>query len=310
MTVPGSTTRLDIGENDCGQRLDRFLASKIPDHSRSYFQKLIREGLVLYNGSPCPDPDFKISSGSVEISFPEEKPREITPEKIELDVIYEDNELLVINKAAGIVVHPAAGNWSGTIVNALAGRDKFFISETEDENLRPGIVHRLDKDTSGCLIIAKNASSQFKLSKLFSSREVKKTYAAITYGFPLKDTERIETLIGRHHIDRKKMAVVEKNGKEAITIYNVVKKGIVEDAKLALLDVQILTGRTHQIRVHLASRKAPILGDTVYGGKQSYPAPRQMLHAWKISFPHPETGKLLELESLLPCDFREICDKF
>ena len=310
MTNPSSTIRIDIEEIEYGQRIDRFLASKITDRSRSYFQKLIREGLVLYNGRPCPDSDFKISSGTIEISIPEEKPREITPEKIELDVIYEDKELLVINKAAGIVVHPAAGNWSGTIVNALAGRDEFFQSETGDENLRPGIVHRLDKDTSGCLIIAKNSSSQFKLSKLFSSREVKKTYAAITYGFPAKYAEEINTLIGRHHVDRKKMAVVEKNGKEAITIYKVVKKGVVDNVKLSLLDVQILTGRTHQIRVHLASRKIPVLGDTVYGGKQNFPARRQMLHAWKISFPHPESGKLLELESPLPSDFQEICDRF
>ncbi|OGV33440.1 MAG: hypothetical protein A2020_07755 [Lentisphaerae bacterium GWF2_45_14] len=298
-----------IEDEYLGERLDRFIVAKIPGYSRGYFQKLIKNGSVTYNGNPCPDPDFRIKPGILEITFSEEKPREILPEKIELDVIYEDKSFLVINKAPGIVVHPAAGNWSGTIVNALAGRGKFF-KEKAAGNLRPGIVHRLDKDTSGCLIVAKNSSAHFKLTRLFSARKVEKTYAAITYGVPIKDTERIVTLIGRHPIDRKKMSIVEKNGREAITIYEVVKSGIVDDVSLALLDIKILTGRTHQIRVHLASRKIPVLGDTVYGGHQDFPAPRQMLHAWKISFPHPESDKLIELESPLPCDFQEICDRF
>jgi 23S rRNA pseudouridine1911/1915/1917 synthase len=292
-----------VDERYDGERLDHFLACAIPEYSRSFFQKLIKGGKIKYGSDDCPETKCTVRKGvNISIEMPEEKKKNLTGEDIPLDVIYEDEDMLVVNKAPGMVVHPAAGNWDGTVVNALLGRDGEFAEKLEDGS-RPGIVHRLDKDTSGCLIIAKNPASQFQLAKLFQERKIKKTYAALVCGFPPKNKEKIITKIGRHPVNRKKMAVVHKNGRLAVTKYEVIKRGRIENVPVSLLEVQIETGRTHQIRVHLAYNHLPILGDKVYGGKQTVEAPRQMLHAWKISFPHPKTGELMEIESPFPDDF-------
>jgi 23S rRNA pseudouridine1911/1915/1917 synthase len=302
-------TILKIDESISGLRLDQALAKLIPDSSRAHLQKLIKDGNVKLNESVCEIPKTKIEQNdSVEITFPEEEELGLIAEKIDLPVLFEDKDLIVINKPPGIVVHPAAGNWTGTIVNALAGRDSNFTEELQSDDLRPGIVHRLDKDTSGCLVVAKNPESQFKLSKAFAERNVKKTYAALVFGHPKRNSERIETLIGRHKTNRKKMAVVERNGKEAISLYKTIEKGFIDKTPVSLLEVEIFTGRTHQIRVHLAYKKLPVIGDTVYGGKQSIQAERQMLHAWKLSFPHPTNGKEMNFESPFPEDLKTLLE--
>ncbi len=302
-------TEITVEEKFHGSRIDRFLAESFKSYSRAYFQKLLKEGRITCDGKVLTMPKLPVSTGNiVRIDFPEIKPRTISAQDIPLDILYEDNDILVINKPAGMVVHPAAGNRDGTIVNALLGRDAEFTDKLMDEE-RPGIVHRLDKDTSGCLVIAKNPIAQFALSHAFQYRKVKKHYAAIVYGDPKEDEEELISLIGRHPVHRKKFAVVEKGGKTAISRYKVLKRGKIDDVPVALLDVEIETGRTHQIRVHLAHLKLPVLGDDVYGGRQKLDTPRQMLHAWKLSLSHPVTGQMMDFESPFPGDFAEFADK-
>ncbi len=296
---------LTVDERYDGERLDHFLACAIPEYSRSFFQKLIKAGKIKYGSDHCPVTRCTVRKGiKVSVEMPAEREKSLIAEDIPLDVIYEDEDMLVVNKASGMVVHPAAGNWDGTVVNALMGRDEKFAEKMEDGS-RPGIVHRLDKDTSGCLIIAKNTSSQFQLAKLFQERKIKKTYAAIVCGYPPKNKDKIISNIGRHPVNRQKMSVLHKGGRLAVSKYEVIKRGKIENVPVSLLEVQIETGRTHQIRVHLAYNHFPILGDKVYGGKQTIEAPRQMLHAWKIAFPHPKTGELMEIEAPFPEDFIE-----
>ena len=301
---------LTIEENGSGVRLDVFLSTKFPERSRTYIQKLIKNGGVSLDEKVNKTSKTTVTPGiKITIDWPVEKNYELPKgEDFSFAILYEDDDLIVIDKPSGIVVHPAAGNWTGTVVNALIGRDKDFADSFPDEDgpetqQRPGIVHRLDKDTSGCLVIAKNALSKQRLSESFASRNVKKTYSALSYGVPSKHSGELITLIGRHPVNRKKMAVVKKNGKEAITIFNVKKTGTIEGVPVTLLDVNILTGRTHQIRVHLAHMKLPVLGDKVYGRNQKLTVPRQMLHASKIVFPHPTTGKQISVNSPYPEDF-------
>ena len=299
-----------IASSDDLCRIDKFLHSKFPDYSRTFFQELIETGKVMLNNKHVTKKTAVCINDEIEIVWPSKTPSLIPqPEKFNFDILFEDEDMLVINKPAGMVVHPAAGNWSGTVVNALLGKDENFLEKLNAEDSdeisfnRPGIVHRIDKDTSGCLVIAKNIISKNRISESFADRKVKKIYKTIVIGKPQKQKDRIETLIGRHHIHRQKMAVVNHNGKEAITIYDLVRVFEYERETLSLLDVQILTGRTHQIRVHLAYKKLPILGDSLYGGKQKVEAPRQMLHAWKIELPHPRTKEILTIECPLPDDF-------
>ena len=301
---------LIVNADDTGMRLDLFLSAKILDYSRSFFQKLIKNGNVSVDKIVNKIPKKTLSSGMIiDINWPIERNCEIPKgESFSYTILFEDDDLIVIDKPSGIVVHPAAGNWDGTIVNALIGRDSSFIDKFADETdvfdvQRPGIVHRLDKDTSGCLVIAKNILSRQRLSASFAARDVKKTYSALSCGVPRRFKGEITTLIGRHLVHRKKMAVVQKNGKEAITLYRVEKNGKVDGVSIAQLNVNILTGRTHQIRVHLAYIKLPVLGDKVYGGNQKLIVPRQMLHAREIAFPHPTTGKIITVVSPYPEDF-------
>ncbi|MCF7792071.1 MAG: RluA family pseudouridine synthase [Victivallales bacterium] len=297
------------------KRLDAFLSSEFKEYSRTYIQKLIKNGFVAVNSKFIRIPKTSVSGGDcITVSWPNEVNKiELTAEEFKFDILFEDNNLLVIDKPPGVVVHPAAGNREGTVVNALLGRDEAFAEKLAVDSsdvtaaLRPGIVHRLDKDTSGCLVIAKNIICKNRMSALFSERKVKKTYYALTYGVPEKDKGMIENLIGRHPVNRKKMAVVErKNGKKAVTVYEVIKKGCIDNIPTALLKVNILTGRTHQIRVHLASLKSPVLGDSTYGGNQKISVSRQMLHAGELTFSHPFTGKTLNIVSSFPEDFQKI----
>jgi len=291
-------------------RIDKFLAGKYSDFSRTFVQKLIDEGNVTVNNS-IPTQKYILKFGdviSVEVPKKEEQTF-LEPENFNFKILYEDEDVLVIDKPAGVVVHPAPGSHSGTVVNALLGRDNDFMEKfCSDENtalMRPGIVHRLDKDTSGCLIIAKNMLSLNNLSKAFAEHKIKKEYKALIYTIPQDIKGKIETLIGRHPVNRKKMAVVTRNGKEAITYYHLERSGTINNIDVSLLSVNIVTGRTHQIRVHLSYKKMPIIGDIIYGGKQRISAPRQLLHAAKIEFPHPISGLTITATSEYPTDFQK-----
>ncbi len=296
-----------VPEGTENARLDRVLASLINDSSRSFLQNLIRKGAVKVDGQINTVPKTLISEGMIlAVNFPEQKSFELLAEEFDFPILFEDSDLLVIDKPAGVVVHPACGNPDGTVVNALIGRYPGLLDEEDETGQRPGIVHRLDKDTSGCLAVALNGQAHYKLSEAFAGRQVRKRYLAIVSGSP-EDSGCIETLIGRHSVHRQKMSVVERNGKNAITKFKVLKRGRWEGVKLALVLVEILTGRTHQIRVHMAHLKTPVLGDTLYGGRNpSLTAQRQLLHAWKLSIPHPVSGETLDLTAPLPDDFKRI----
>ena len=295
-----------VPEQFDGLRLDLCLVRFCPERSRSRIQTLISGGHVKVNGTPCSRPKTAVAAGSViELeNVPDElPPQEAEPENIPLQVLYEDDSLLAVNKAPGMVVHPAAGNWSGTLVNALLGRESEEFGEMDP--LRPGIVHRLDKDTSGCLVVAKTPQALARLAESFAARKTSKTYLAVVYGHLTPKEGEIRTLIGRHPVDRKRRAVVKKGGKEAHSAYKVVREGVVDGVPASLVEVRIFTGRTHQIRVHMSHIGHPLAGDSMYGGARKLPAPRQMLHAWKLTLPHPETGRILSLEAPLPGDFTE-----
>ena len=294
-----------------GTRLDRCLSRLIPDSSRAYLQKLIKSGAVRCDGELCTVPRQPVAGGMrIEVDMPEAESSAPPPaaEPFAFDILYEDEWLLVIDKPAGVVVHPAAGNPSGTIVNALLGRYPEWERLFAGVGARPGIVHRLDKDTSGCLVVAKTPDAQFKLGTAFAERKTAKTYLAIVRGEPPRPQGELAGMIGRHHVNRQKMALVERGGKEALTRYRVLGQGELTGRKVALLEVMIMTGRTHQIRVHMASIGLPVLGDELYGGVRGveFPVPRQMLHAWRLSLPHPADGRTLEFVSPIPADFREV----
>ncbi len=286
-----------------GIRLDVFLAEHKPDLSRSQWKLLIQGGLVKLNGAPC-KPNHALKSGDVvEWTLPEEKPEELLPEEIPLNILYEDEALLVLNKPPGLVVHPAAGNESGTLVNALLFHDPVF--ESLD---RAGIVHRLDKDTSGVMVVAKTAPAMAELQRQFKARETEKEYLALVWGNP-PARDRIETLIGRHPVHRKKMAVLKAGGRKAISGYETLER--FTDA--ALVRVCIETGRTHQIRVHMAYSGYPIIGDALYGRARkhllSVRPERQMLHAARLVFNHPVSGKRLSFEAPVSDDMHQLMDK-
>lgn len=282
-----------------GERLDVFVTRRLPELSRSHAHRLIAEGLVTVDGRQI-KPAERITAGArVEVTIPPpERPATLQPEAIPVTILFQDLDLMVVDKPAGLTVHPAPGHPTGTLVNALLALspDLKGISGT----LRPGIVHRLDKDTSGLMVVAKNDRAMRALQRQLKEREVRKTYLALVHGVPKPADGRIEAPIGRHPKNRKKMAVVP-NGREAVTRYRV--REVIAGGKYALLEVEPVTGRTHQIRVHMAAIGHPIVGDAVYG-KRSPVVERQFLHAWKLGFSMPLGGREVEFESPLPADLR------
>jgi len=284
-------------------RLDAYLAAKLPDLSRSRIQTLIREQYILLNGNPAKPRDSVKSGDSISVVIPEAVPDIAAPQDIPLDILYEDDHILVLHKEHGIVVHPAPGNPDGTLVNALLHHCKGQLSGIGGVE-RPGIVHRLDKDTSGCLVVAKSDIAHQSLSTQFSERStMEKLYLAVTHGIPAKEKDTIFTHIGRHPVNRQKMAVINPpGGKTAITDYETLATDLA--TKTALVLCHLHTGRTHQIRVHMHHLGTPIRGDPIYGKKHELPTPRLMLHAWQLTFNHPVSGKKLHFTAPPPEDFR------
>lgn len=305
------TTEFTISPEMAGSRLDRCLADLIPGSSRSFLQKLVKDGRVLADGQTVTLPRMAVKSGMrLQVIIPAPPDTAPAPEPFEFDIIYEDHCMLVIDKPFGVVVHPAAGNHTGTVVNALLGRYPQLSQTFCDSDGRPGIVHRLDKDTSGCLAIAKTPDALYKLGQAFAEHTAKKCYIAVCRGIPERKRGELTTLIGRHPVNRQKMAIVERNGKTAITAYEIVGTKTINGVPLALAKVNIATGRTHQIRVHMASLHLPVVGDALYNRHPAFPGvERQLLHAWQLSLPHPETGEMMKFTSRLPEDIRSVASQ-
>ncbi|MFA5239860.1 MAG: RluA family pseudouridine synthase [Phycisphaerae bacterium] len=307
---------VQVGNQIKERRIDKYLHGRFSNFSRVMLQEAIKAGGVKVNGKVV-KPSFKISPGDkIELTLPELPGKDISPEDIPLNIIYEDDDIIVLNKQPDMVVHPARSNTHGTLVNALA-----FYSDKLSSGLgefRPGIVHRLDKNTTGVMVITKNDVAQWKIAKQFEQRKTKKSYLAIVHGTPELTADRINAPLGVHPKIRVKYAVRPETGREAITFYEVIEafRGF------SLLEMTPKTGRTHQIRVHLSSIKHPIVADDMYGGKLVYPwqladeAPavqepvisRVALHAWTLEFNHPTTKKQVKFEAPLPADMQNLLD--
>lgn len=286
----------EVDENWDAERLDRYLSEIYAEQSRSFFQKLIKEGHVTVNQA-VQKANYRLKAGEiVEFEIPDAVPVQIEPENIPLDVLYEDDDLLIVNKPKGMVVHPAIGHYSGTLVNAIMYHCKESLSGINGE-IRPGIVHRIDKDTTGSLIVCKNDEAHTKIAAQIKEHSVTRKYVGVVAGNFKEDGGTVEGAIGRHPVDRKKMAINEKNGKPAITHYRVLQP--LKSA--SYMEFSLETGRTHQIRVHMASISHPLLGDTVYGSqKNPYKLQGQALHAKTIGFVHPSTGEYMEVSAPIP----------
>lgn len=294
---------LSASDADCGVRIDKFISDNLEELTRSSIQSLIKTGEVLVKGNSV-NKSYKLQSGdSIEVIIPEPQPLNTVPENIPIDIIYEDEDLLIVNKPKGMVVHPAHGNHTGTLVNALLYHCGDSLSGINGV-IRPGIVHRIDKNTSGLLIVAKNDTSHVKLSKQIRDHSFTREYEAIAVGSFKNETFTVDAPIGRHKTDRKKMCVTYENSKNAITHGTVLK----QYGGFAHLRLKLETGRTHQIRVHLAYIGHPVLGDDVYG-KPYKNLTGQCLHARKIGFIHPRTGEYLEFTSDLPEYFVSVLNK-
>jgi 23S rRNA pseudouridine1911/1915/1917 synthase len=302
------TETILIDRSQPGERLDVFLRSIFHGVSRGAIQRLIEEGHIKVNGRTVKPTHTPRAGEEVSVYWPEARPAEARPEEIPLDIIFEDSDLLVLNKPPGIVVHPAAGNEEHTLVNALLHHCRGQLSGIGGV-ARPGIVHRLDKDTSGCLVVAKNDAAHLALAKQFAGRSLEKVYLAILCGELPQNRGDIRAAIARHPSHRKRMAVTEQAGREAWTAYKVIER-----LKGATLVETILhTGRTHQIRVHFQHLGYPIAGDETYGKRHNlrlkeltnYSAPRQLLHAYKLGFDHPRTQKKVRFQAPWPEDFQE-----
>lgn len=310
----GRRIRLAVAPEEAGLRLDLFLTGREIGLSRSQVQRAVEEGWVRVNGTPVRSGRKLKAGDEVAVDLPEARPSGVLPEAIPLAILYEDASLLVIDKPAGMVVHPAAGHAGGTLVNALLHhcRDLSGIGGV----LRPGIVHRLDKETSGLLVVAKSDEAHRGLAGQFKLHEVRKTYQALVYGEPGEDGGRIEAAVGRHPTDRKRMSTQSRRGRSAVTVWRIRERYGVA----ALLEVDIETGRTHQIRVHLTDLGHPVVGDRVYGGAgrirsvgdsaaraRMKTMDRQALHAWRLAFAHPVTGEKMQFTAPLPEDMAGLC---
>lgn len=285
-----------------GERLDKYVSMLFTEQSRSFFQKLIKEGHVTVNDQ-IEKANFRLKMDDlVKVEIPDAVETQILPENIPIDILYEDDNLLVVNKPKGMVVHPSAGHYSGTLVNAIMYHCKNSLSGINGE-IRPGIVHRIDMDTTGSLIVCKNDESHVSIAEQIKVHSVNRRYRGIVYGSVKEDKGTIHAPIGRHPIDRKKMAINEKNGKDAITHFKVLERF----ANYTYMEFKLETGRTHQIRVHMASIGHPLLGDTLYSnGKSPYKLQGQTLHAMTIGFEHPKTKEYIEISAPLPEYFEKI----
>ena len=297
-----------VTENDINKRLDVLCSSLDFGISRSMVQKLIKDEKILVNNNISKE-SYKVKYGdSIEINIEKPKETSIMPQDIKLDIVYEDKDIVVVNKPKGMVVHPGNGNKEGTLVNAILNYCKDSLSGIGGE-IRPGIVHRIDKDTTGLLIVAKNDKAHINMSEQIKEHKVKKTYIALVKGLVKENEATINMPIARSKTDRKKMSV-DKNGKEAITHFKVLNRYITDKGKYTLLEIVIDTGRTHQIRVHLSEIGYPVIGDEVYSkGKNEFGVRGQFLHAERLEFDHPITNKKMKLEAKLPDEYINILNK-
>lgn len=307
MHIKGSFTIL-VDKPDVGKRLDVVVASNISGCSRSLAAILARNGKILVQGQGK-KPGYRVSAGDKICGhIPPPEPVLFKPESIKLDILFEDNHLIVINKEAGLVVHPAPGHYAGTLVNGLL----YHCPELSGigGEIRPGIVHRLDKDTSGAIVVAKNDVVHNNLSIQFKSKKIKKEYLALVHGEMESDIGTISLPVGRHPVDRKKMSTISRKGRSAETLWKVRERF----QGVTFLELNLKTGRTHQIRVHCSKINHPIIGDSVYcsrklGKNLSKSAPRQMLHAWRLGFTHPITQKFMSIEAPIPQDMSKILNE-
>lgn len=301
-----SQISLQADETYMDERLDKFLSAMLPDQSRSYLQKIIKDGNVLVNGEPKKS-SYRLEDGDeVTADLPELKSPDIEPENIPLDILYEDDSILMVNKPKGMVVHPSAGHYTGTLVNAVLWHCQGQLSGINGVS-RPGIVHRIDKDTTGVLVVCKNDAAHNAVAAQLKEHSITRKYRAIVHGVIKEDEGTVDAPIGRHPTERKKMASGVKNGKRAVTHYRVLERF----QGYTYVECQLETGRTHQIRVHMASIHHPLLGDSVYGpAKDSHHLEGQTLHAMVLGLIHPVTGEYLEVEAPLPEYFENLLKKF
>lgn len=294
---------ISVPQESCGERIDRYISDTIEGLTRSAVQGLLEKGNVLVNGKKV-SKSCKLKGGEeLSVELPEPQPMDALPEDIPLDIVYEDSDLLVVNKPKGMVVHPAHGNYTGTLVNALLHHCGDSLSGINGV-IRPGIVHRIDKNTSGLLIVAKNDAAHLHLAEQIKAHSFTREYEAVAKGFFKETSGTIDAPIGRHKTDRKKMCVTQENSRNAVTHYEVLR----QYGGYAHVRLRLETGRTHQIRVHLAYMGNPVLGDDVYG-KPYKGIDGQCLHARKIGFIHPKTGEYTEFTSELPDYFRAVLNK-
>ena len=294
-----------ITHDDAEKRLDVWITAKLGNISRSYAEKLINDGSITVNGKTVKSGYKLRNADRVDVRMPEPKTLEVKAEAIALDILYEDEDIIVINKPRGMVVHPAAGNYTGTLVNALLEHCSGSLSDINGV-IRPGIVHRIDKDTSGVLVVAKNNSAHGKLSERLKEHDIQRVYIAAAEGLIREDSGKIDAPIGRHPVERKKMAVNTRNGRRAVTHFRVLER--LNSA--TLLELRLETGRTHQIRVHMSYIGHPLIGDTVYGRKkQKYGFEGQALHAMLLGFIHPGTGKYVEFSAEPPEEFLKLVEQ-
>ncbi len=295
-----------IDSENAKKRLDIYLSENIKDRTRSYIKTLIVSGNVLVNGKKEKSGYKLKNKDKIVVTIPKDELLDIKEENIPLNIIYEDDDIIIINKEKGMVVHPANGNYTGTVVNSLMYSHKNNLSSINGI-VRPGIVHRIDKDTSGIIVVAKNDNAHKKLSSQFKEHSITRKYIAIVKGIVKKDTMDIDLPIGRSEKDRKKMAVTNKNSKNAVTHIKVLKRFY--NSNLTLVEATLETGRTHQIRVHMAYMGYPLLGDSVYGKKDSkFKINGQVLHAKTLGFIHPTTNKYVEFDSNLPKYFEDLIE--
>ncbi len=315
-----NTIKFLVKKVDNGERADIFLSKKINDLTRSFLKKLIKKNLLKINNKIISSPSIKLKTNDyLEIKLIYDEEKKLIPKKIELDIVYEDKDILIVNKQKGLVVHPGAGNFRNTLANALAYKYKNNLSNINGK-LRPGIIHRIDKDTSGLLVIAKNNISHSNLGKQFSEHTIKRKYKCLVWGILRPLNGRIDTLISRNKRNRQLMTVSEMSGKRAITNYKTIRTFFKEDIpKISLMECELETGRTHQIRVHLGYKGISILGDKQYGkkklkfkkiNKELYSLldalQGQLLHAETIEFIHPTKNKWVKFKSELPKDFKKM----